>query len=85
MLVNHIRRYKAEIVLQCLVMAPRKDAPLAFRVPAELKQELQRIADNEARSISQICEILLRIGAQHYEKEGARFLQRYLERLKSKF
>ena len=61
-------------------MPDRKDAPLAFRIPAELKQGLQQIADREARSMSQICEILLRIGAEQYKKEGARFLQRYLDR-----
>jgi hypothetical protein len=61
-------------------MPERKDAPLAFRIPAELKQGLQQIADREARSMSQICEILLRIGAEQYKKEGARFLQRYLDR-----
>ena len=30
--------------------------------------------------MSQICEILLRIGAEQYKKEGAKFLQRYLDR-----
>ena len=30
--------------------------------------------------MSQICEILLRIGAEQYKKEGGRFLQRYLDR-----
>jgi hypothetical protein len=64
-------------------MADRKDAPLAFRIPAELKQELLQIADKEARSMSQICEIILRIGAEQYKKEGARFLQRYLDRRKT--
>jgi len=63
-------------------MPPKKNTPLAFRIPAELKQELQHIADSEARSISQICEILLRIGAAQYQKEGAKFLQRYLNRRK---
>jgi hypothetical protein len=63
-------------------MPPKKDTPLAFRIPAELKQELHHIADSEARSISQICEILLRIGAEQYQKEGAKFLQRYLNRRK---
>ncbi len=65
-------------------MALRKDSPLAFRIPADLKQHLQQIADREARSISQICEILLRIGTEQYEKEGAKFLQRYLSRRKAK-
>ena len=61
-------------------MPDRKDAPLAFRIPAELKQDIQEIADREARSMSQICEILLRIGAEQYKKEGSKFLQRYLVR-----
>jgi len=64
-------------------MPARKDAPLAFRIPADLKRELQQIADREARSISQICEILLRIGAEQYGKEGAKFLQRFLDRRKA--
>src|SRR5204862_179671 len=49
----------------------KKDAPLAFRISSELKKNLQQIADREARSISQICEILLTIGANAYETEGA--------------
>jgi hypothetical protein len=64
-------------------MSALKNTPLAFRIPADLKQELQQIADREARSISQICEILLRIGAEQYGKEGSRFLQRFLDRRKA--
>ena len=64
-------------------MADRKDAPLAFRIPAELKQDLLQIADKEVRSMSQVCEIILRIGAEQYKKEGSRFLQRYLDRRKT--
>jgi hypothetical protein len=64
-------------------MTPRKDAPLAFRIPSELKEDLQQIADREARSMSQICEIILRIGAEQYKREGARLLQRYLDRRKN--
>jgi hypothetical protein len=63
-------------------MTPKKDAPLAFRIPGELKQELQRISDKEARSLSQMCEIFLRIGAEQYRKDGVRFLERYLDRRK---
>ena len=64
-------------------MPPLKDTPLAFRVPAELKRDLQQIADREARSISQVCEILLRIGTEQYGKEGPKFLQRFLDRRKA--
>jgi hypothetical protein len=56
----------------------KKNAPLAFRISSELKKSLQQIADREARSISQICEILLTIGTETYGKEGSRYLHRYL-------
>jgi hypothetical protein len=56
----------------------KKNAPLAFRIPGELKKSLQHIASQEARSISQICEILLTIGTETYGKEGSKYLYRYL-------
>ena len=56
----------------------KKDAPLAFRIPADLKKKLQRVSKHEARSLSQICELLLRIGAEEYEREGHRYLQKVL-------
>jgi len=37
---------------------------LAFRVSPDLKSEIQGIADNEARSISQVCELLLSEGSR---------------------
>ena len=58
----------------------KKNAPLAFRIPEELKRKLEQIANREARSISQICEILLTIGTDAYGKEGAKYLQAYLKR-----
>jgi hypothetical protein len=64
-------------------MQARKDSPLAFRISAELKAELQQIARKEERSLSQICEILLRMGAEQYGKEGAKFLQRFLDQRKA--
>ena len=60
----------------------RKDAPLAFRIPADLKKKLQEVAKREARSLSQICEMLLKLGAEGYEKEGPKYLQRFLSRQK---
>jgi hypothetical protein len=57
----------------------KKNAPLAFRIPNELKKSLQQIADREARSISQICEILLTIGTEAYRKEGSKYLHQYLK------
>ena len=49
---------------------------LAFRVSPDLKKEIQEIADNEARSISQVCELLLSDGVGAYRKEGPKFMQR---------
>jgi hypothetical protein len=56
----------------------KKNAPLAFRISSELKKNLEQIANREARSISQICEILLTIGTEIYGKEGSNYLHRYL-------
>jgi Arc-like DNA binding domain len=60
----------------------RKDAPLAFRIPADLKGKLREVARREARSISQICEILLRLGIEGYDRDGSKYLQRLLSRQK---
>jgi hypothetical protein len=56
----------------------RKDAPLAFRIPADLKKGLLRLARLEARSLSQVCEMLLKIGVEEYDREGHKYMQRVL-------
>jgi hypothetical protein len=56
----------------------KKSAPLAFRIPDDLKKGLEQIAHREARSVSQICQILLTIGTEAYNKEGSKYLQTYL-------
>jgi hypothetical protein len=53
-----------------------KDAPLAFRIETELKKKLLKLAKRETRSLSQICEMLLTIGVNEYEKEGREYLQK---------
>ena len=63
--------------------ASKKGHTARFQIPADRKQKLQQIADREVLSVSQICEILLRIGAEQYGKEGPRFLQRFLDRRKA--
>lgn len=55
-----------------------KDAPLAFRIPADLKRKLLRLAKREARSLSQVCEMLLLIGVEEYNKGGTNYLRRTL-------
>lgn len=59
----------------------KKDAPLAFRIPADLKRKLLRLAKREARSLSQICEMLLTIGVHDYDKAGPGYLQKTLSQL----
>jgi len=54
-----------------------KDAPLAFRIPADLKRRLLKVAKQESRSLSQICEMLLKIGADEFEEKGHRYLEKY--------
>ena len=56
----------------------RKDERIGFRVPKEIKTRIAQIAMKEGRSIAQICEILLVAGIGAYDKEGARFLRRFV-------
>ncbi len=73
--------WKAEVFpIQSGVM--RKDAPLAFRIPADLKRKLLQLAKQEARSLSQICEMLLTIGVHEYGRTGSGYLQKTLSQLK---
>lgn len=60
------------------IASMKKDAPLAFRIPADLKKKLQRLSKQEARSLSQICELLLRIGVEEYDRDGQRYWQKVL-------
>jgi hypothetical protein len=56
---------------------------LAFRVSPELKNEIQGIANSEARSVSQVCELLLFEGVQAYKREGPKFIQRLVAKQKT--
>jgi hypothetical protein len=51
---------------------------LAFRVNAQLKCDIQRIADEEQRNVSQVCEMLLYEGVEAYKREGAKFMQQLI-------
>jgi len=57
---------------------------LAFRVVPELKRELQRMADDEQRALSQVCEMLLHEGVEAYKKEGPKFIQRLVAKQKAR-
>ena len=61
-----------------------KDERIGIRVPSETKDSLLQIARKEGRSLAQICEILLRAGIHSYEKEGAKYLQRFIPRNRGK-
>ena len=57
---------------------------LAFRIAPELKRELQRIADDEQRALSQVCEMFLYEGVEAYKKDGPKFIQRLVARQKAR-
>ena len=67
-----------------IVTSVTKKDFLAFRVRPELRLEIQRIADSEARSVSQVCELLLTEGVEAYKKDGPKFMQRLVAKQKSK-
>jgi hypothetical protein len=52
-------------------------------MPADLKKELEKVAEQEGRSAAQICEAFLRAGSESYKKQGPKFLRRFLGRNKS--
>jgi hypothetical protein len=60
--------------------AMKKDTRLTFRVPSELKKNMEVIAAQEGRSIAQICEAFLRVGSEGYKKQGQKFFRRFLRR-----
>jgi hypothetical protein len=57
---------------------------IAFRVPPELKHELQRIADDEQRALSQVCEMFLYEGVECSKKDGPKFMQRLVAKQKAR-
>jgi hypothetical protein len=42
----------------------------------DLRQDIQRIADEEQRTTTQVCQMLLYEGVEAYKKEGPKFIQR---------
>jgi hypothetical protein len=60
----------------------RKDTALSFRIPARMKTELEKVAQSEGRSLAQVCEVFLAGGLEIYNKEGSKYLQRFLCRHK---
>ncbi len=57
---------------------------LVFRVDPALRRDVQRIADEEQRTITQVCEMLLYEGVEAYKKEGPKFMQRLVAKQKAR-
>jgi hypothetical protein len=57
-----------------------KDTRLTLRIHSELKEELERLANKESRSVAQICEAFLQAGLSAYRKEGTKYIYRFLSR-----
>ena len=49
-----------------------------------MRRDVWRIADEEQRTITQICEMLLREGLEAYKKEGAKFMLRLVAKQKAR-
>ena len=56
----------------------------SLRRTSESARELQDIAEDEGRSMAQICEAFLKAGSEGYKKDRAKFLQRFLTRRRQK-
>jgi len=61
-----------------------KDMRLTLRVHSDLKKRLESVAAAEGRSVAQVCEAFLHAGLMKYEKEGTKYVQRFLSRQEQK-
>ena len=57
---------------------------LGFRVIPELKKQLEEIALREERSLSQICELVLRKAVEDYGRGGHKYFHRLMSHQKEK-
>lgn len=62
---------------------PRK-VFLGIRIDPELKIILEEIGDAETRSVSQICELILKKGVDAYQTEGPKYFKRSASQHKKK-
>jgi predicted transcriptional regulator len=72
---DHVSSYSSEVA---------KTEFLAFRVAPDLKRELERIANDEQRTLSQICEMFLYEAVEGTKKDGPRFIQRLVAKQKAR-
>ncbi len=67
-----------------VIVVTTKKGFLAFRVSPDLKSEIRGIANSEARSISQVCELFLSDAVEAYKRRGSKFIQRLVAKQKTK-
>jgi hypothetical protein len=72
------------IRLQSYISEVARTGFLVFRVKPELRRDIQQIADEEQRTITQVCEMLLHEGVEAYKKEGPKFIQRLVAKQKAR-
>ena len=70
--------------LQSYIAEVARTGFLVFRVNPELRRDIQQIADEEQRTITQVCEMLLHEGVEAYKKEGPKFMHRLVAKQKSR-
>ena len=70
-----MRRYISEVA---------RKGVLVFRVDTDLRREIQKIAAEEQRTLTQICEMILYEGIEAYKKEGPKFMQRLIAKQKGR-
>jgi hypothetical protein len=49
---------------------PKKTEQLTFRLAADLKLQLKKIADETGRTMGQVCDAFLRRGVKQYRSKG---------------
>jgi len=57
-----------------------KNARLTLRMDRDLRIGIEEIAAREGRSVTQVCDALLKAGVEAYSKQGGKFLQKYTAR-----
>ena len=70
--------------LQSYIAEVARTGFLVFRVNPELRHDIQQIADEEQRTITQVCEMLLHEGIEAYKKEGPKFMHRLVAKQKTR-
>ena len=84
---THRRKIKFELLsipVRSYISEVARTGVLIFRVAPELRRDIERIADEEQRTLTQICEMLLYEGVESYKKEGAKFVQRLVAKQKQR-